>query len=86
MASLPPTAPYIPDTLDEELLCCLAPGYPDFTAHVPERVARIGDEVAYGFTPMAEVAQTVSIFGSARTPPGHLHYILARVVATRLGA
>ncbi|WP_018604104.1 TIGR00730 family Rossman fold protein [Mycobacterium sp. 155] len=86
MVSLQPPTPHIPATLDEELLCCLAPGYPDFAAHDPERVARIGNEVAYGFTAMADVAQAVSIFGSARTPPNHPHYILARAVATRLGA
>jgi hypothetical protein len=52
----------------------------------PERVARISDEVAYGFGAMADVAQAVSIFGSARTPADHPHYILARTVAAHLGA
>lgn len=81
-----PQTPHVPATADEELLCCLGPGYPHFAERDPERVNRIRDEVAYGFAAMADVAQAVSIFGSARTPPDHPHYILARTVAARLGA
>jgi uncharacterized protein (TIGR00730 family) len=78
-------APRIPATLDEELLYCLGPGYPDFADSDPQRVARIHDEVAYGFAALADVEHAVSIFGSARTSPGDPHYDLARKVAKCLG-
>ncbi len=74
-----------PSTCDEELLCCLGPGF-SLTASDPGRLVRIRDEVAYGFAALVDVAHAVSIFGSARTPPDHPHYKLARTVATRLGA
>ncbi|WP_259641760.1 LOG family protein [Mycobacterium persicum] len=38
------------------------------------------------FAALTTVTQAVSIFGSARTPPDHPHYQLARAVAARLGA
>ena len=76
---------HIPSTSDEELLCCLGPNFPALAASDPDRVARIRDEVAYGFAALKDVAHAVSIFGSARTPPDHPHYKLARRLATRLG-
>ena len=78
-------APHIPATCDEELLCCLGPNYPALAGSDPDRVARIRDEVAYGFSALTDVAHAVSIFGSARTRPDHSHYKLARALATRLG-
>jgi predicted Rossmann-fold nucleotide-binding protein len=42
--------------------------------------------MASGFAMLSDVALAVSIFGSARTPPDHLHYTLARTLAERLGA
>lgn len=86
MPSPPAAQPLIPATADEELLCCLGPGYPDFADSDPDRVARIRDEVAYGFSALAGVAHAVSIFGSARTTPADPHYVLARTVAARVGA
>lgn len=80
-----PIAP-IPSTCDEELLCCLGPGFPPLAGSDPDRVARIRDEVAVAFAALTTVTQAVSIFGSARTPPDHPHYQLARAVAARLGA
>ena len=65
-----PQTPHVPATADEELLCCLGPGYPISPNATPERVNRIRDEVAYGFAAMADVAQAVSIF-DRRTPPDH---------------
>ena len=75
----------VPGTTDEELLCCLGPGYPDFADSDPDRVARIREEVAYGFAALAGVEHAVSIFGSARTPADDPHYILARAMAARVG-
>lgn len=82
---MPEPTTRIPATCDEELLCCLGPNFPALTGSDPDRVARIRDEVAYGFAALQDVAHAVSIFGSARTPPGHPHYELARTLATRLG-
>ena len=79
------SAAHIPATCDEELLCCLGPNYPALAGSDPDRVARIRDEVAYGFSALTDVAHAVSIFGSARTRPDHSHYKLARALATRLG-
>ena len=76
----------IPATLDEELLSCLGPGYPDFAAGDPDRVARIQKEITDGFAALAGVGPAVSVFGSARTPADDPQYILARTVAARLGA
>lgn len=79
-----PTA-HTPATRDEELLCCLGPGFPALAGSDPDRVARIRDEVASGFAALTDVTNAVSIFGSARTPPDHPHYKLARRLAARLG-
>ncbi|WP_396924899.1 TIGR00730 family Rossman fold protein [Mycolicibacterium sp.] len=85
MAPAQPPTPRAPATLDEELLHCLGPGFPDFADSDPLRVARIRDEIAYGFAALADVAHAVSIFGSARTPTDDPHYALAREVAKCLG-
>lgn len=85
MVSAGPGSP-IPATLDEELLCCLGPNFPGLAGSDPQRVARIRDEAALGFTALADVAHAVSIFGSARTSPDDPYYRLARTVAARLGA
>ncbi|KZS60519.1 TIGR00730 family Rossman fold protein [Mycobacterium ostraviense] len=76
---------HTPATCDEELLCCLGPGFPPLVGSDPDRVARIRDEVAFGFSALTDVAHAVSIFGSARTPPDHPHYKLARTLARKLG-
>lgn len=86
MASAQSPAPRVPATFDEELLYCLGPGYPDFADSDPDRVARIRDEVAYGFAALADVEHAVSIFGSARTARDDPHYLLAHRVAACLGA
>ncbi len=85
MAPAQPPTPRAPATLDEELLHCLGPGFPDFADSDPMRVARIRDEIAYGFAALADVAHAVSIFGSARTPTDDRYYALAREVAKCLG-
>lgn len=76
---------HIPATCDEELLCCLGPGSHSLAGSDPDRVARIRDEVAHGFAALADVTRAVSFFGSARTPPEHPYYRLARTLAARLG-
>ena len=50
-----------------------------------ERVRDIAAEFARGFDALARVGRAVTVFGSARTPPGHPHYALARQVGARLG-
>jgi uncharacterized protein (TIGR00730 family) len=60
-------------------------GLPPLAGSDPDRVARIRDEVASGFAALTDVTDAVSIFGSARTPPDHPHYKLARTLAARLG-
>lgn len=79
------TAPSLPQTADEELLCCLGSGFPPLAGSDPARIRQIENEFAAGFSALAEIDKGVSIFGSARTPPGHPEYALAREVARCLG-
>jgi uncharacterized protein (TIGR00730 family) len=76
--------PRPPATPDEELLgtkrrAVLA------TRTEAERIARIEAELEAGFHALADLGPAVSIFGSARTPPEHPNYALAREIARRLG-
>jgi uncharacterized protein (TIGR00730 family) len=50
-----------------------------------ERIARISEELETGFAALRELGPAVSFFGSARTPPDHPDYALARELAARLG-
>jgi uncharacterized protein (TIGR00730 family) len=50
-----------------------------------ERIARISKELEAGFEALRELGPAVSFFGSARTPPDHPDYALARELAARLG-
>ena len=50
-----------------------------------QRLLRIQDELRNGFKALGHVGKAVSIFGSARTPPGHPHYEQARALARRMG-
>ena len=50
----------------------------------PWRVMRIQSEFVEGFGALAEVGPAVSLFGSARTKPGHPYYELAEEIAARL--
>lgn len=50
-----------------------------------ERLRAIDRELARGFAALAGVERAVSVFGSARTPPGHPDYLLATEVARALG-
>lgn len=62
------TAPSLPQTADEELLCCLGPGFPPLAGSDPVRIGQIEAEFATGFSALSKIDKGVSIFGSARTP------------------
>jgi uncharacterized protein (TIGR00730 family) len=73
-----------PATPDEELLgtkrrAVIA------TRTEAERIARITGELEAGFGALRDLGPAVSFFGSARTPPDHPNYALAREIARRLG-
>ncbi|HTW41082.1 MAG TPA: TIGR00730 family Rossman fold protein [Solirubrobacteraceae bacterium] len=72
-------------TFDEELLLWLGDEPPEVRAADSERVRDIAAELAGGFDALAEVGRAVTVFGSARTPPEHPHYALAREVGACLG-
>ncbi len=48
------------------------------------RLFRILAEFVEGFDKLGRIGPCVSIFGSARTKPGHPHYILAEEIAFKL--
>jgi len=77
--------PRRPATPDEELIgaqeAAVAHEITDAT-----RVERMAAELDMGFFELADVHRAVSVFGSARTPPGSPRYELAREVGQRLGA
>jgi uncharacterized protein (TIGR00730 family) len=77
--------PRRPATPDEELIGAqeeaVASEISDAT-----RVERMATELAMGFRELDGLHRAVSVFGSARTPPGTPEYELARDVGRRLGA
>ena len=72
-------------TLDAELLLWLGDEPPEVRAADSERIRDVADEFARGFDALAQVGPAVTVFGSARTPPDHPHYELAREVGSCLG-
>jgi len=74
-----------PQTFDEELLLWLGDEPPGVRAADSERVRDIAAELARGFDALAGVRRAVTVFGSARTPPEHPNYALAREVGAYLG-
>ncbi|HSZ14824.1 MAG TPA: TIGR00730 family Rossman fold protein [Solirubrobacteraceae bacterium] len=74
-----------PQTFDAELLLWLEDEPPEVRAADSERVRDLASEFARGFDALAEVGRAVTVFGSARTPPGHPQYELAREVGACLG-
>ena len=50
----------------------------------PWRVLRIQSEFVDGFGALAELGPAVAVFGSARTAPGHPHWLLAEEIGRRL--
>ena len=67
-------------TTDQHLLDTRGPA--DWVHADPWRVLRIQSEFVEGFGLLAELPAAVTVFGSARTPPGHPDYDAAQ----RLGA
>jgi len=65
-------------TFDEELLLWLGDEPAQVRAADAGRVHDIAEELARGFDTLADVGPAVTVFGSARTPPGHPHYELVR--------
>jgi len=76
--------PHLPETSDEELLGAELPSVVSQQTD-PQRLARMSEELEMGFDRLRGTARGVSIFGSARTPPGSPEYELAREVGFRLG-
>jgi uncharacterized protein (TIGR00730 family) len=72
-----------PRTHDEEIIAAQAPATASLNGDA-QRLQRIQDEFARGFELLRDVGCAVSIFGSARVPPGHREYELARAVAREL--
>ena len=68
------------DTADQRLLDS-PQGASDWLHRDPWRVMRIQSEFVEGFGALAELGPAVSVFGSARTPPGSSEY----ETGTRLG-
>jgi uncharacterized protein (TIGR00730 family) len=79
-----PIDPHLPTTSDEELLGAEVPSVISQQTD-PQRLARMSEELEMGFDRLRGTARGVSIFGSARTPPGSPEYELAREVGFRLG-
>jgi uncharacterized protein (TIGR00730 family) len=79
--SLPPREP---TTSDEEMLEAETSAIISLVDD-EARVARVADELRKGFGALASVGRAVTVFGSARTPPGHPEYEAARELAHRLG-
>ncbi|MEA2348647.1 MAG: hypothetical protein QOG62_2434 [Thermoleophilaceae bacterium] len=73
-----------PNTSDQELIHAESAGINKELTDA-ERLARISEELAHGFSALADVGPAVSLFGSARTPADHPRYELARTTARVLG-
>ncbi len=72
-------------TEDERLLEGPEPNITPFHKTDTWRVMRIMGEFVEGFDALAELETAVTIFGSARTKPGDVHYETAVAVAQKLG-
>jgi uncharacterized protein (TIGR00730 family) len=76
--------PREPRTLDEEIIAAQEVAVRS-TLTDEDRIDRIADELRMGFDALSGVAAAASFFGSARTPPGHPEYELARETARLVG-
>jgi uncharacterized protein (TIGR00730 family) len=75
-----------PLTRDEDLLAVPSPPTSSIAGGGDKvRLARVHAELEAGFEALAGIERAVSVFGSARTPPGDPDYELAREVAARVG-
>jgi uncharacterized protein (TIGR00730 family) len=77
-----PAVQALTSTTDQRLLDNR--GRADFIHSDTWRVLRIQSEFVEGFGALAELGPAVSVFGSARTPPGHPEYALAERLARAL--
>jgi len=71
-----------PGTTDQRLLDTRGPS--DWVHTDPWRVLRIQAEFVEGFGLLAEIGKAVSVFGSARTPPGHPDYVAGEQIGAAL--
>src|SRR5215204_608244 len=76
--------PRIPRTLDEEIIAAQE-AHVVSTLSDEDRLDRIEAELKLGFETLAHVGPAASFFGSARTPPDHPEYALARDTARIVG-
>jgi uncharacterized protein (TIGR00730 family) len=72
-------------TFDEELMLWLGDEPPEVRAADVERIREIAAELAMGFDALSHLTRAVTVFGSARTPPEHPNYALARELGARMG-
>ncbi len=72
-------------TFDEELMLWLGDEPADVRAADAGRIRDIAEELAMGFDALARLGPAVTVFGSARTPPEHPGYALAREAGRHLG-
>ena len=79
----PPAGPLLA-SIDEELLLWAGSQLPPLSSGDPERIARIANEIARGFSAFAGVERAVTVFGSARTPRDHPEYQLGRDIGAAL--
>jgi uncharacterized protein (TIGR00730 family) len=77
--------PRQPTSTDEELLAAELETVVAVRSDA-ERIARMAQEMAYGFLALANIGTAVSVFGSSRTAVGDPAYDRARVVARGLAA
>lgn len=76
--------PRRPLTADEELIAADEPVVRSLVTD-DDRVQRMRSELAMGFARMRDVGPAVSVFGSARTPPGTPEHALGIELGRRLG-
>jgi hypothetical protein len=79
------THPRQPTSSDEELFAAELESVLALRSD-SERIALIGEELAYGFEALREIGPAVSFFGSARTPVEAPAYTRARLLARSLAA
>ena len=73
-----------PATLDQELISAES-SVVATTRSDAERIDLVGRELAQGFSALGRIGPAVSVFGSARVPPGDPRYERARAVGRALG-
>ncbi len=85
MPSEPHDGEPLAETFDEELFLWLGDEPPEVREADTARIRDIAAEFALGFDALNAIGPAVTVFGSARTPPDHPAYALAREVGTLLG-